>query len=161
MLIVYKNEEEEKYIFYFTYDAFHNGSQPERNLIDLLIKNVAKSGWVSKLFDNFIIEEKVKKEFVPQKVFTSIDDMIRDLDISEEDLIDEMSSKVDMKRIMNLVNANIDQHEQIKERATIDNIKIWLRDWAKSKYKFYVLFDNELYIKTTVEYLKIFHYDNL
>lgn len=154
LLIVYKNEEEEKYIFYFTYDAFHNGSQPERNLIDLLIKNVAKSGWVSKLFDNFIIEEKVKKEFVPQKVFTSIDDMIRDLDISEEDLIDEMISKVDMKRIMNLVNANIDQHEQIKERATIDNIKIWLRDWAKSKYKFYVLFDNELYIKTTVEYEK-------
>ena len=154
LLIVYKNEEEEKYIFYFTYDAFHNGAEGERNLIDSLIKNVGKSGWANKLFNNFVIEEKEKKKFIPQKVFTSIDDMIRNLDIEEEDLINEMISKVDIKRIMNLVNANIDQHEQIKERATVDSIKTWLRDWAKSKYKFYVLFDNELYIKTTVEYEK-------
>ena len=162
----YHNDKDNKYIIYLMYDAIHNDNQQERQLVDDVIFNIPKL-IDTELFDiKQILEEQKKngkKGIAELKPFRSIADTaekyLKDNKITKDAIINEMISKVDITRIINLVNAHIVGSQKywgnnIKVRVDKKDIVYWLKKWAKMKWEFYIMFNRQFSIKTTVRYEK-------
>lgn len=150
-----------KYIFYLLYDSIHHGTQDEADLFSRLLLCAAKTNQLE-IFDSGVVIEALKlknSHFSLTKPFKSIVDAVAEKNLKKEEIMEEMINKVDLDRIMNIVNAHIGYQQkrlekQHKQRVSKDKIRIWLKKWAELKYPFYVLFGRQFFIKKHIKYIK-------
>lgn len=163
LLSFYHNDSKHIYIIYLLYDAMHNGNSGEFQLIDKLLFKTAKTT-KTELF-NVITTSEENKEKKPEdiKPFVSIksraEAFLVENKLSKEEIMNEMLSKVDISRITNIVNSHIvgvgeRYSKETQTRVNKEQIEKWLKKWAELKWMFYVQFNRNFFIKTTVKYEK-------
>lgn len=92
-------------------------------------------------------EDKVYEEEVEEETYKVYSIKQED---KKEEIINEMISKVDFKRVKNLLSicASTDSKRRI---VSSDVTRQYLRMWAEAKYEFYLLFGRNLYVTKEIE----------
>lgn len=138
----------------FSLDFFNYKDASVKYLKDVFTK-LALSYINPDIFSNEIRalknEGKAKQKVIK---FVSIDEkcgeIIKD-DNDKEAVIEEMLEKVDYKNVIPLINAYI-RNKRVNVKK--EEAKAWLRKWAESKWKFYLLFGRSFYVKASSEIKK-------
>lgn len=106
--------------------------------------------WVVDYFE----VEKPKEEESKEEI-EIIDICLKEETPTDEE-IEEMISLVDINTFIQIIKNRIDydgnvSDSEINEYITVDNAKRYLRNWAKSKYRFYKLFGKKLWTEHKIE----------
>lgn len=109
------------------------------------------SGFNADIFSSKVKEKRVDaKKTNKELTFNSIDDVCKKHleGTDKQSIIEEMLDKVDYKNLVPLFNAYLKRDNRNLPILQKDYLRRWLGHWAEAKWKLYLLFGRNFYIKS-------------